>query len=104
MDIPQIQSQLAINKNNINRLHNYISLIKQELKCDFLNSDYVYNCVTAIRIYSKKIAQLVVLQKALKKDISRLIYAGRLYKMAAQGDTLLAEICEEVISDQKGGL
>jgi len=84
MDIPQIQSQLAINRCNINRLHNYIASVKCELTPEDVHYSLLPMRSKYIRTYSKKIAQLVVLQKALKKDISQQIKAERLYRDAVK--------------------
>jgi len=84
MDIPQIQSQLAINRRNINRLHTYIATIKWELKTEDVHRSLLPMRSRYIRTCTKKIAQLVVLQKALKKDISQQIKAERLYRDAVK--------------------
>lgn len=70
MKISTLQSLLARNRNEINRLHIHISII-QEIAEDFLvKSEYLS---TTIQKHKKSIAKLVTIQKELKKELWMII-------------------------------
>jgi hypothetical protein len=79
MNISQIQSQLAFNRRAITRLHCNIECLKDFLKNynAFPAEERLY--VKGIQRSSKEIARLVVLQKALKKDLNYQIKENNIY-------------------------
>lgn len=76
MNKQQLQSQIALNRNIINALHNdqFVSHLWLRMAIKDSDEEYVARLKKIIHKDAKSIAQYVVLQKTLKKQLAEVIY------------------------------
>jgi hypothetical protein len=94
MNQQQLQSQIALNRNLINILHDHVYTFKQWRQTAHKDNDEVYadNLSKSISKLSSSIAKYVVLQKALKKQLAQNIRLDNDYNTDSFIDFLMKAV------------
>lgn len=94
MSQKNLQSQIALNRNLINILHDHVYTFKQWMETAHKDNDEVYadKLSKSISKLSSSIAKYVVLQKALKKQLAQTIRLDNHYNTESFVDFLMKAV------------